>query len=158
MALTLHNLSSYKKKTSKRLGRGNASGKGTYSGKGLKGQRARSGGRAGLKRLGVKQYLSHIPKHRGFKSMYARFQAVQLSVLEKKFAEGSVITPKDMRKAGVIDSPKALVKVLADVEIKKKFTIYAHGFSKVASDSITKAGGIIFIIKHLEKPTNKAKK
>ena len=50
--LALHNLKVNKKAKRKvrRVGRGNASGSGTYSGRGLKGQKARSGGKSGLKR------------------------------------------------------------------------------------------------------------
>ncbi|MCK4554160.1 hypothetical protein KAU19_04310, partial [Candidatus Parcubacteria bacterium] len=68
--LRLHNIKPNKKavKKRKRVGRGNASGHGTYSGRGIKGQRSRSGGKSGLKRLGMKMILRNIPKKRGFKS------------------------------------------------------------------------------------------
>lgn len=71
MSIKLHNLQSViKTKPKKRVGRGNASGKGTYSGRGIKGQRARAGGRGGLKKRSImRQLIKKTPKIGGFKSL-----------------------------------------------------------------------------------------
>jgi len=68
--LTLNKLRTNKRKRTKRLGRGNSSGRGTYCGKGNKGQKARSGGRKGLKLFGLRQTFSKIHKAQGFTSLY----------------------------------------------------------------------------------------
>jgi len=71
MGTKLHNLIAISKTScKKRKGRGNASGKGTYASRGLKGQRARSGGRSGLKRRSLmRQLIKKTPKIGGFKSL-----------------------------------------------------------------------------------------
>jgi large subunit ribosomal protein L15 len=70
METKLHNLIASSRKSRKtRKGRGNASGKGTYCSRGLKGQRSRSGGRAGLKKRSLmRQLVKKIPKIGGFRS------------------------------------------------------------------------------------------
>src|SRR3989338_10160525 len=79
------------KKKRKRVGRGNASGHGTYSGRGLKGQRARSGGKKGLKLRGLKQLLKNKPKIGGFRSLKPKMAVVNLSDLENNFSAGEII-------------------------------------------------------------------
>ena len=71
MKIKLHNLTALPKTPrKKRVGRGNASGKGTYASRGLKGQKARSGGRSGLRRRSLMQQLiKKTPKIGGFKSL-----------------------------------------------------------------------------------------
>src|SRR3989344_399564 len=94
--LTLHNLKINKKakKKTKRVGRGNASGHGTYSGRGLKGQKARAGGKGGLKRRGLKQLLRNKPKLGGFKSLKPKMAIVDLDQLEKVFTIGEIVDGK----------------------------------------------------------------
>ena len=141
----LHNLQpGQKRKTRKRVGRGTGSGLGTFSGRGVKGQRARSGGKSGLKRRGLKQYLLQIPKVRGFKRS-SSVVAVNVGQLEKIFTEGDHITPKALVEKGLI-RPGKQVKILNGGNIKKKFSISAHAVSKSAEASIKKTGGTFRII------------
>jgi len=150
MNLSLSNLTSAKEKVRKRRGRGDGSGRGTYSTRGMKGQRSRSGGKGGLKRMGLKQYLQQIPKSRGFKSIHPANTVVNISDLEKKFESGEVISLSKMNKAGLIKINRQSVKILGSGKIKKKFTVQAHSFSKTAQEAIKKAGGSIEIINPVE--------
>jgi large subunit ribosomal protein L15 len=122
MSLGLHNLKSSKgaTKKKKRVGRGNASGHGTYSTRGIKGQRSRSGGKGGLKRLGLKQVILATPKRKGFTSNRPNNQAVNLSELNDKFKEGALVNPQSLLKAGLIKDATLPVKILGNGELKVK--------------------------------------
>lgn len=145
MAYTLSNLKAPAKsrKTSKRLGRGSGSGKGNYSGKGIKGQRARSGGRKGLQRLGLKMIMQRIPKHRGFKSIYPKAIVVNVGMLELHVKAGAVITPALLVKMNLIQNTEGPVKILGEGEITKAIVVKGCQVSKVAKEKIEKAGGKI---------------
>jgi len=151
MEITLSNLKKSGKRKSKRLGRGDGSGKGTYSGRGLKGQRSRSGGKNKLKRRGLKQFLLQIPKSRGFRSIHASFQAVNIKSLNDKFNDGDLINKNILLNKGLIRTKKLKVKILGQGEIKKKLNIWAHSFSKTAESAINKAGGSVNVIKDTKK-------
>ena len=122
MSLGLHNLkvSAGSTKKKKRVGRGNSSGHGTYSTRGLKGQRSRSGGKGGLKRLGLKQIILQTPKKKGFTSNRPKNQTVNLSELNDKFKDGALISPQSLLKAGLIKDAKVAVKILGNGELKIK--------------------------------------
>ena len=128
--LNLSNIKKGKTKKKRRVGRGNSSGSGTYSGRGQKGQRSRSGGKGGLKLRGLKETVSKLPKSRGFTSLNAKLEVINLADLEKKYKDGATVTLND-------------TKVLGQGEIKKKLTIKASAFSKSAEEAIIKAGGKI---------------
>ncbi|MEA2064789.1 MAG: 50S ribosomal protein L15 [Patescibacteria group bacterium] len=119
MELSLHNLKGTNKKK-KRVGRGNASGHGTYSTRGIKGQRSRSGGKGGLKRLGLRQVLLATPKKKGFKSVKLKNQVVNLSNLNKFFKDGGDVNPTTLLKAKLINSIKSPIKILGDGELRLK--------------------------------------
>ncbi|MBU4346974.1 50S ribosomal protein L15 [Candidatus Parcubacteria bacterium] len=122
MTLRLHTIKPAKGSTKKRkrVGRGNASGHGTYSGRGLKGQKSRSGGKNGLKRLGMKTTLLNIPKKRGFKSQKPKNQAVNLADINKYFEDGATINLQTLLKAGLINTIKLPVKILRKGDLKLK--------------------------------------
>ncbi|MBA3047809.1 50S ribosomal protein L15 [Patescibacteria group bacterium] len=122
MPLSLHTIKPAKGATKKRkrIGRGNASGSGTYSGRGLKGQKSRSGGKSGLKRLGMKMMLRTIPKKRGFKSDKPKNQVVNLADLNKHFKDSDEINPKSLLKAGLIGKIDLPIKILGAGELKLK--------------------------------------
>lgn len=141
MALALHQLHSFTKKKRKRIGRGNASGHGTYATRGLKGQLSRSGGRRGLKRRGLKQFLLQLPKKRGFKSHYPSFQSVNVKDLESTFNSGDKVTPEKLVHAGLITSTKNGVKILGHGTLKKKLFVVADAYSQSAESAIKKTGG-----------------
>jgi len=150
MALSLHTIKPAKgsAKKRKRVGRGNASGHGTYSGRGMKGQRSRSGGKSGLKRLGMKQIILQTPKIRGFKSDKPKNQVVNLFDINKNFKEGNTINPRSLLKANLIETIKKPVKILTNGELKINNLEFSNvKISKSVAEQIKKTGGKIEINK-----------
>ncbi len=141
MSLTLHTIkpalgSKHRKKV---LGRGNASGHGTYSTKGQKGQRARSGGRKGLKQKGFRSMILSFPKMRGFKSRQAKVAELNLDDLNSSSL--NLITPKTLFKAGLIENVGRGVKILSGGDIKRAVVVEGCKVSESAREKIVKAGG-----------------
>lgn len=143
MSFTLSNLKPALGSRTKirRIGRGAGSGRGTTAGKGTKGQRARSGGRRGLKRIGLKRIMQRIPKHRGFTSIYPKPYTVNVELLERRFESGSTVTPKKLVALNVIQNERRGVKILGDGVLKKALTIQDCLVSASARAKIEKAGG-----------------
>ncbi len=143
MTLSLHTIKPAKgaKKKKKRIGRGGK--RGTYSGRGIKGQRARSGGKRGLKRLGMRPLMEQTPKLRGFKSLKKKPEILNLKDLQNKFKDGDKITPQVLLKKGLVDKIKNGVKILGDGEIKVKLEISGCQVSKSAKEKVEKAGGVV---------------
>lgn len=133
------------------MGRGNASGHGAYSGRGQKGQRSRTGGRGGLKKLGLKQTLRRIPKKKGYKSIYPKMSSVNIDLLNNYFAEGDIVNFHKLLGLGLIDYSPFGYKVLGQGKMTKKLTVQAAAFSKSAKEAIVKAGGQAEIIKDRKK-------
>jgi large subunit ribosomal protein L15 len=143
MSLAMHTIkpaagSRHRKKI---LGRGNASGHGTYSTKGQKGQRARSGGRKGLKIKGFKRMILSFPKLRGFKSSHPKPAILNLKDLKK--IRDAKITPEVVLKSGLVYNIKDGVKILGDGEIKRAIIVEGCAVSKSAKEKIEKAGGTV---------------
>ncbi len=130
-------------KTSKRVGRGAGSGKGTTAARGQKGQRARSGGTRGIARRALKQMVQKVPKLRGFRSMYAKPETVNLSSINSVFSDGDVITPVSLHQKGLIRRAEVKVKVLSKGELTKKVTLKGCLVSKAVLEKVEKAGGKI---------------
>jgi large subunit ribosomal protein L15 len=143
MSLSLHTIKSARGSRTKkvRIGRGGKSG--TYSGKGQKGQRARSGGRHNLKRLGMRQLMEQTPKLRGFKSPYKKAEIVNLKDLNKKFKDGESVTPEILLKKRMVSKIKNGVKILGNGEIKIKLNISGCTTSASVKEAIVKASGTI---------------
>ncbi len=123
-------------KKKKRIGRGNSSGSGTYSGRGLKGQKSRTGvSRGKLKRLGMKQSLLKIPKTRGFRSLYAKNQVVDIKAVNDNFKDNDVISPESLFAKKLIAKKDQPVKILG----KGVLSLKGLKFEKVKmSDSVKK--------------------
>lgn len=134
------------RKQPKRVGRGDSSGHGTYSGRGQKGQRARSGGKKGLKLKGIKPIIKRLPKLKGFRSGKSRLEIINLEILEKKFSDGEIVNPQKLFELKLIKAKKSKYKILGKGKLNKKLTIYAHAFSKSAEETIKKAGGEVIKI------------
>ncbi len=142
MTLTLHQLSAPRGRKRRRpIGRGNASGHGTYSGRGQKGQKARTGGRRGLKRRGLKQFLQQLPKSRGFKSHFMKPTVINLSVLNAHFSTGDRVTVQKLFEKKLTVTPRVRIKILGSGKLTKKLTVVADHFSQGADSAIIKAGG-----------------
>lgn len=126
-------------KNKKRVGRGLGS-KGTTAGRGQKGQSSRSGV-GGLKRLGMRHTLLATPKARGFKSMHAKVQIVNVGDFNKRFIANEVVTPRTLAKKGMIVNPNAPVKVLSEGELTVVVTVKNCLVSATAREKIVAAGG-----------------
>jgi large subunit ribosomal protein L15 len=140
MAITLHTFKNNKKKR-KVLGRGNSSGRGTYCTRGLKGQRARSGGKKGLKLKGFKQNLLNLPKYKGTKSIRPNNQIVKLGELETAFGKGEQVTPGTLFEKKLISTVTKPVKLLSGGDLTKDLQVFGCLASAVARELIEKAGG-----------------
>ncbi len=145
MALAPHTLKphTHKKSPAKRVGRGNASGKGTYSARGLKGQKARSGGRGGLKVKGFRPSLLKIPKLRGFHSFKVKPAVVSLKTLARVTMAEAKVTPAFLLKRGVVASTKYGVKFIGAGPFPHAISVSRCFASKAAAAAIEKAGGKI---------------
>ncbi len=131
----------YKKR--KRIGRGNGSGYGKTSGRGHKGQASRAG--ADMSKIfegGQMPLFRRIPK-RGFNNVnFANtYEIVNVSQLERVFADGANVEVKDLAACGLVDNNKSRVKILGDGELTKKLSVAAHKFSKSAEQKISSCGG-----------------
>lgn len=145
MPLGLHNLKPApgSRRRSRRLGRGHGSGRGKTAGRGTKGQKARTGGRRGLKRLGLRRILLAQPKMRGFRSLRPKPAIVNISDLERVFAAGATITPRALVGAELIRSKDEGVKVLGGGALTKALTLKGLAVSAPAKEKITAAGGSV---------------
>ena len=142
--MQLHELKpNHKLKKKKRVGRGGK--RGTYSGRGIKGQKSRSGSKRKPGFEGGRTPLwRQLPKKKGFKSIHSKPMAINLNILEKKFSDGDLITPRELLKKGLIDNIKLGAKILGQGEITKKLIVKNCLISKSAKEKIEKAGGKIF--------------
>ncbi|MBI2552318.1 50S ribosomal protein L15 [Candidatus Uhrbacteria bacterium] len=145
MTFTLSNLkpASGSRTRVRRIGRGAGSGRGTTAGKGTKGQRARSGGRRGLKRIGLKRIMQRIPKGRGFTSIHRRPAVVNVGVLDERFAAGTSITPELLVKFDLVQNLRAPIKILGEGTLTKALTVKGCSLSKSARAKIEQAGGSV---------------
>lgn len=145
MLLKIHSLKSSRgaKHRKKRVGRGNASGHGTYSGRGCKGQRARSGGKSGLRRKGFRSLMLSTPKLRGFHSLKRKPETVCLGDLDKRYIEGETVDLRSLKEKGMIHINARAVKVLRKGALTKKLVISGLGLTKGAAEQIQAAGGEI---------------
>ncbi len=143
MSLYLHTIKSGSKTKKKRIGRGGK--RGTYSGRGLKGQKARSGGKSGLKRRGMRQLMESSHKLRGFKSIHKKPEIVNLDDLAKVFKDGDKVSAHVLLEKKLVSKISNGVKILSKGEIKVKLEISGCQLSKVAEDKVKKAGGKIIV-------------
>ena len=129
----------------KRLGCGESSGHGKTSCKGNKGQKARSGSGTRVGFEGGQMPLHRRLPKRGFNNFDFRdvFGVVNVGDLDARFEAGAVINEESLRKAGLLNGRCDKVKLLADGEVEKAFTIELDKVSASARQKIEKAGGTI---------------
>ena len=144
MTLSLHSLKPQRgsRRGKKRVGRGLAS-TGTYSGRGVKGQRARSGGRSGLKLFGLRPIMLATPKNRGFSVAKPRPVVVNIGSIAKVFANGSKVDPRALLKKGLISEITKGIKILGTGEIGITISVSGLLVSAAAKAKIEKAGGAV---------------
>ncbi len=128
-------------KRKKIVGRGRGTGHGKRSGRGQTGQNSRAGrgvivGSEG----GQMNLLRRLPKVGFFSKWPTEYQIVNVNALNV-FKDGDIVNVETLKDANLIKSSNRPVKILSLGDIKKKLTVHAHRFSKVAQDKITKAGG-----------------
>jgi large subunit ribosomal protein L15 len=129
----------------KRVGRGMGSGMGKTSTRGHKGQGSRSGSRMMRGFEGGQMPLHRRLPKRGFVNIFrTEYEVVNLEKLGG--LSDTEITVEVLRKAGMISSRKARVKVLGQGELSKALTVHAHKFSKSAQEKIEKAGGKVEVV------------
>lgn len=111
----------HKNKKPIRLGRGTSS-KGKTCGRGQKGQKSRRGFNL-PKRFegGQTSLIQRMPKVRGFKSYKKEVVDVNYNRLVNVFKTGSIISPKSLFNAGIIESSKVIVKILGPVKENKDY-------------------------------------
>lgn len=140
--MQLHELKN-KKKNKKRIARGGAHGK--TSGRGTKGQKSRAGHRI---RPAERDLIKKIPKLRGyrFKSIGAKYAAVNLGAINAVFASGDSVTPESLCVHDLIEkrgSKFPLVKILGGGVLEKKLSVERCFVSASAKEKIEKAGGAV---------------
>jgi len=131
-----------------RVGRGVGSGRGRMCTRGMNGQKKRAGeGKMPFFEGGQMSIARRMPK-RGFSHEQFRthYEIVNINSLEAKFDTGAEITKESLKAAGIIKK-NGLVKILANGDLKKNFTVKADAFSKTAKAKIEKAGGKAEVIK-----------
>jgi large subunit ribosomal protein L15 len=148
MGTTLHTLKppAGARHKMKRVGRGVGSGKGKTSGRGMKGQMARrQPTRPGFEG-GQNPIHRRVPK-RGFVNNFrVEYQAVNLALIEGKFAKGEEVTLDSLRSKGLIPKKAKLIKLLGTGEIKTALTVKVHAASESAKSKVEAAGGSVEII------------
>lgn len=133
-----------KNKKPKLVGRGGTRGK--TSGRGTKGQKARAGHKI---RPHIRDIIKKYPKLRGRgkninKAFVLRPCVVNLSVLEKHFKAGEVVTPSILLTKKLVTRINGVVpqvKILSTGTLTKKLDVFDCLVSTAAKAQIEKAGG-----------------
>jgi len=135
-------------KKRKRVGRGKGSGHGKTCGRGHKGDRSRSGCSIPLTYEGGQMPLFRRLPKRGFSNVNftTRYEVVNVSQLDRIFADGTEVGVSELVGAGLVDNPDSRVKILGDGDLTKKLVVSAHKFSKSAEQKISGCGGTIKIV------------
>lgn len=136
-------------KTSKRLGRGDASGKGGTSGKGTKGQMARKGHKRKIGFEGGQMILVRRLPKRGFQNpARVAYTPVNFDQLNR-FSEGQVVGAPELMATGLVKKfANGGFKVLAKGELAVKgLQVKANAVSAAAKAKIEALGGSVEIVK-----------
>lgn len=144
--MKIHELSTTRSKSDKRLGRGISAGQGKTAGRGTKGQKARTGSKFKPGFEGGQTKLAmRLPKARGFKPLNrVEFRIVNLSDIED--IGKKTVDPKTLEEAGVIRKSNSPVKLLGGGTIKIAASISVNKASASAVKAVEKAGGKVVII------------
>ncbi len=133
----------------KRIGRGMGSGMGKTSTRGHKGQGSRSGSSLMRGFEGGQMPLHRRLPKRGFTNIFrTEYFVLGLDRIAELAAENSGVelTLEALQARGIVKKRDALVKVLANGELKSAVTVYAHKFSAAARKAIEDAGGKAVVI------------
>ena len=87
----------------------------------MKGQKSRSGAKINpIFEGGRSTLIEHLPKMRGFKSIYPKNQIVSLEKIGKFFDDGDIVNPQTLREKRLIRKIKMPVKILGRRRNHKK--------------------------------------
>ncbi|MDE3105646.1 MAG: 50S ribosomal protein L15 [Acidobacteriota bacterium] len=148
----LSNLQAPKKanEKKKRVGRGMGSGMGKTSTRGHKGQGSRSGSSLMRGFEGGQMPLHRRLPKRGFTNIFrVEYQVLGLDRISEVVAADAAnadLTLDRIIALGLLRKKNALLKVLANGEIKSAVKVHAHKFSAAAKEAIEKAGGQAIVI------------
>jgi large subunit ribosomal protein L15 len=152
MGTTLHTLKPPKgaRHKMKRVGRGVGSGKGKTSGRGMKGQMARrQPTRPGFEG-GQNPIHRRVPK-RGFVNIFrVEYHAVNLLLLEGKFAADEEVTLQSLMSKGLVPKRAKHIKLLGTGDITTAVKCRVHRCSETAKSKIEAAGGSIELLEAAE--------
>src|SRR5262245_7155247 len=146
--MELHQLKPAKGATHKRkrVGRGPGSGHGKTACRGSKGQGSRSGTSQKRGFEGGQMPLQRRLPKRGFHNVFRRiYAAVNVEQLNA-FKAGSVVTPEELVRKGLIKRTVDGVKILAGGELSTSLVVRAHKFSEEAAKKIQAVGGTVEVI------------
>ena len=151
-----HELTSAKKKSPKRVGRGIAAGQGKTAGRGTKGQGSRTGWskRPGFEG-GQNPLMQRMPKLRGFRSFAVKAENVYTDQLA---GLGAKVTNEVLAEKGLVSSPYVRVKLLYRGDVAKKVAIELQGASTKALEAVQAAGGSFTQIAQSMRPKTSTKK
>ncbi len=124
----------------KRVGRGPGSGVGKTAGRGHKGHKSRSGGASNPGFEGGQMPLYRRLPKRGFTNPF-RVPAQAVNLARLKRLEGTEITPETLYAAGLIGKVTAPVKLLANGDADRAYTVRGVKLSRAAREKIEAAGG-----------------
>ena len=128
-------------RTTKRIGRGNATGQGRTAGKGHKGYQSRSGTKDRFHFEGGQTPLMRRLPKRVF-SNYGFRKDVQIVNLDKISDLGlDKINPEILVEIGGVIHDDIAVKILGNGNSENPIVVTAHLFSKSAVEKLEKAGG-----------------
>lgn len=126
-----------------RIGRGGK--RGTTAGRGTKGQKARAGHKI---RPALRDIIKKLPKRRGYR--FRRFRTkpavVDLAVVAKRFSAGDTVDAAALLRKGLVSTMKGKIppmKILGNIEIKKKLVIRGLALSQSARARVEAAGGSV---------------
>ena len=151
-----HELTSVKKKSLKRVGRGIAAGQGKTAGRGTKGQGSRTGSskRPGFEG-GQNPLMQRLPKLHGFRSFAVKAE----NIFTDQLAElGATVNNATLADKGLVSSPYVRVKLLYRGDVTKKVTVELQGASAKAVEAVQTAGGSFKQVPQVKRPKTSTKK
>ena len=147
--MELHQLKPAKGATHKRkrVGRGPGSGHGKTAGRGNKGQGSRAGTSQKRGFEGGQMPLHRRLPKRGFNNsiFQLKFAAINVGQLAR-FKAGTVVTPEELVRHGLVKKAVDGIKILADGDLKVSLVVKAHKFSANAAKKIKAAGGTVEVL------------
>ena len=150
-------LTTAKRKSLKRVGRGIAAGQGKTAGRGTKGQNSRTGSsrKPGFEG-GQNPLMQRLPKLQGFTSHKTPPEVVYTGQLDA--LKGKTISNAELAEAGFISNAFVTVKLLVKGDISGAKTVSLQRASAGAIAAVEKAGGNVNLIERNGRPKTSERK